>query len=247
MPTWQPGDGQRRNIPPQHVPKWDLAAIETEVDEGPRERTEDDLRRIARACDIWNESIDPRRTLAEYYLRRGRKLDLPDELAGTVLRFHAHCPWRNENTGNTDFLPALIVPFRSIDDDTITAIHRIALNGDGTKIGRRMLGSARRIAVKFDPIGNELAIGEGVETCMAARQLGIRPAWAVGTVGNITSFPVIAGVEQLIILGERGAASAEAIQYCGKRWRRAGRKVRVVMPAVGNDMNDVLIAEKVAL
>src|SRR5262249_19022628 len=177
LPAWQPGDGQRRGIPHQHVEKWDLAAIEAEVGQGPRAWTEDELLRIARARDVWNEGSNPRGTLAEKYLRVERKLDLPNALAGAGVRFHPFCPWRNENTGRTDRVPALIAAFRSIDDNTITAVHRIALNTNGTKIDRRMLGVVHRAAVKLDPLANELVIGEGVETCMAARQLGLKPAW----------------------------------------------------------------------
>ena len=72
-------------------------------------------------------------------------------------------------------MPTLLAPFRNIDDDSITAVERIALNSDGTKRGRRMLGIVRRAAIKFDEIGpaGELVVGEGIETCMAARQLGL--------------------------------------------------------------------------
>jgi putative DNA primase/helicase len=78
------------------------------------------------------------------------------------------------------------------------------------------------------------------------RQLGFKPAWALGSVGAISFFPPIDGVQRLIILGERGDASARAIRFCGKRWRQAGRRVRVVMPNVGSDLNDVLIARKIS-
>jgi Toprim domain len=188
-----------------------------------------------------------RGTLAEKYLRHERKLDLPDELVGSVLRFHPCCPWRNENTGRTDRVPALIVPFRSVDDDKITAIHRTALNDDGTKLGRRMLGIVYRAAIKLDPVIDEtLAVGEGVETCMAARQLGLGPAWALGSVGAISFFPLIDGVQRLTVLGERGDVSARAIKIVGSRWRKAGRRVRVVMPNVGSDLNDIFITNRTA-
>ena len=36
LPAWQPGDGRQRVIPPQHVKKWDLAAIQTELAERSR-------------------------------------------------------------------------------------------------------------------------------------------------------------------------------------------------------------------
>ena len=64
------------------------------------------------------------------------------------------------------------MPFRSIDDDAITAVHRIPLNSDGTKLDRRMRGVVHRAAIKLDPLGKQLAIGEGLETAMAARHLG---------------------------------------------------------------------------
>ncbi len=244
MPAWEPGDDQRRNVPPQHVEKWDLAVTEAETNETPRAGTEEEIMRIANARCIWDEARDPRSTLAECYLHEHRKLDLPDDLAGRALRFHARCPWRNEDTGTIDRVPALIVPFRSIDDDTVTAIHRIALNADATNRGRRMLGIVHRAAVKLDAVAERLAIGEGLETCMAARQLGYAPAWALGSVGAISFFPLIEGVKQLLILGEQGTPSARAIQICGKRWRKAGRRVRVIMPdARFSDLNDVLIAE----
>lgn len=246
LPAWRPGDEQNRSVPHDDLRKWDAALMQAASEAVPREFTEDEQARIANAVRLWNEGVDPRGTLAEKYLRETRKLDLPDDLAGTVLRFHARCPWRNEDTGNTDFVPALIVPFRSIDDDAITGVHRIAINSDGSKLGRRMLGVARRAAIKFDQIGGgTLSIGEGVETCMAARQLGLGAVWALGSVGAISFFSLIEGVQQLLILGEAGDASARAIKFCGTRWRRAGRRVHIVMPDAGfSDLNDVLIAER---
>jgi hypothetical protein len=241
LPDWEPDDGQNRTIPPSRVEQWDLAAIEAEVAEGPRQFTEDELIRIASARRIWDEARDPRDTLGERYVREHRKLDLPDALAGTVLRVHNACPWRNENTGKTDRVPALIAPFRLIDNDEITAIQRVRLNSDGSKYDRRMLGIVHRAAIKLDSAGAELCIGEGVETCMAARQLGFAPTWALGSVGAISFFPLIDGVKRLTILGEAGEASQRAIKMCGPRWRKAGRRVRVVMPNSGSDLNDVLL------
>ena len=94
-----------------------------------------------------------------------------------------------------------------------------------------MLGLVHRAAVKLDPAGSTLAVGEGVETCLAARQLGHKPAWALGSVGMISQFPVVDGVDRLRIFGETGEASARAIQFCGNRWHAAGCKVQVVIRA----------------
>jgi putative DNA primase/helicase len=240
LPEWQPGDERNRTIPPSRTPEWDLASVDH--DAGPRPRTEDDFRRIEMATRIWNEARDAGGTLAEVYLREHRKLDLSFELAGPVLRFHPACPWRDEDTGKIIKAPALIAAFRSVDDDELTAVHRIRLNPDGSKYGRRMLGVVHRAAVKLAPATDRLAIGEGVETVLAAQQLGLSPAWALGSVGAISFFPVIDGVNTLILLGEPGAASKRALEICGKRWRKAGRTVRVRMPTVGADLNDEWIA-----
>jgi hypothetical protein len=242
MPPWEPGDGRDRRVHPSRIKEFDRRAVDRAAEHRPR--NEDDLLRIKRAVEIWDGGADPRGTLAERYLNEHRKLELYDELAGAVLRFHPRCPWRNENTGRTDHIPALVAAFRSIDDDEITAIHRIALNSDGTKIGRRMVGVVHRAAVKLDSstTTGELAIGEGVETCMAARQLGIRPCWALGSVGAISFFPIIPNVTTLRIAGENDAASQRAIEMCGQRWRRAGRRVRVIRPTAGDkDLNDALM------
>jgi hypothetical protein len=202
LPAWEPGDEQRRAIPRGHVDKWDLAAIEGEANDGPRAWTEDELQRIGMAQRIWDKGLDPRGTLAERYLRHGRKLDLPSELAGPVLRFHPRCPWRDENTGQTIFIPALVAAFTSLDDNWVTAVHRIRVDQPERwpKADRRMLGIASRTAVKLDAFNDDkLAVGEGVETCMAAREFGYKSVWALGSAGAISFLPVINSVKQLVL------------------------------------------------
>src|SRR5262249_10038803 len=135
--------------------------------------------------------------------------------------------WRDENTGDTVRIPALLAAFRSIDDDAITAVHRVRLDQPERwpKTQRRMLGVVERAAVKLGQIeAGSLEIGEGVETCLAARQLGRRPVWAVGSVGAISFFPILSKVERLCLLAEAGQASADAIRICGRRWQAAGRQ-----------------------
>lgn len=221
LPEWQPGDEQNRRVHPTQRRAFDEAAVNREAERRPR--TEDDNLRITRARAIWDEATDPRGTLAEQYLQ-SRALRLTDDIAGSVLRFHPRCPWRNEDTGQTVRIPALIAAFGSIDDDAITGIHRIRLDEPARwpKTERRMLGIVHRAAVKFDPIsGDTLLIAEGIETTMAARQLGYRPAWALGSVGGISFFPALDG--------------------SGRCWRRAGRHVQVIYSEVGSDLNDALM------
>src|SRR5262249_26478294 len=109
------------------------------------------------------------------------------------------------------------------------------------KTDRRMLELLHRAAGKLSPAANNLAIGEGVETCMAAQQLELGPAWPLGSVGAISFFPLIDGIKELTILGEAGDASARAIQICGRRWRRSGRRVLISRSTIGADHNDALM------
>jgi putative DNA primase/helicase len=225
-----------RRIDPSQLKAFERAAVDAESERRPW--TQEDLTRIVRAVAIWNEAVDPRGTLAERYLR-SRALALDDDVAGNVLRYHPSCPWRDENTGATIGVPALVAVFRSVDDDAVTAIHRVALTAEGAKIGRRMLGIVHRAAVKLDQAGDMLHVGEGIETMMAARQLGLAPAWALGSAGMVAHFPVTS-IGHLRICGERDEASARAIELCTRRWQAAGRQVQVVLPTVGKDLNDEL-------
>jgi putative DNA primase/helicase len=251
LPAWQPGEEQEHRIHPSRFRDFDRVTINRETERRPR--TEDDIVRSERAKKLWNEGRDPRGTTAQQYLR-ARALDLPDDLAGAVLRFHPRCPWRNEDVGKTERIPVLLAAFRSIDDHDIAAVHRIRLDQPPRwpKADRRMLGIVHRAAVKFDPAATTLMIGEGVETCMAARQcmatgdIERTPVWALGSVGAISFFPVLDGIKRLIILGETGEASAEAVRLCGRRWQHAGRRVQVLYSEIGSDVNDALIMEKIA-
>jgi putative DNA primase/helicase len=251
LPAWQPGDEQDRRFHPSRIKDWDRTMADSQANL--RERTEDDLIRIKRAQALWNEAADLRGTMAVQYLM-ARALDLPDDLASAVLRFHPRCPWRNEDTGCTERIPVLLAAFRSIDDHDITAVHRIRLDQPQRwpKADRRMLGLVYRAAVKFDPVATTVTIGEGVETCMAARKcmaigdIERAPVWALGSVGAISFFPVLDGVKRLIILGESGEASAQAVRLCGQRWQHAGRRVQVLYSEIGSDVNDALMMEKIA-
>jgi putative DNA primase/helicase len=212
----------------------------------------DDTARIRRAAALWREGRHPRGTLVEQYLA-SRGLTLPDDVAGELVRFHPACPWQADD-GTILRVPAMLAPLRNIHTDSITGVHRTRLTPDGRKVDRRMLGLAAGAAVKIDAddaVTMGLIVGEGVETCLAARQLGLRPVWALGSVGGIAAFPVLSGIEALTILAERNdngtpnSASDSAVSECGQRWCEAGREVVVIEPLAG-DVNTALQTGKVA-
>ncbi len=202
-------------------------------------KRDDDEGRINFARSIWNAGIDPRDTAAEAYLA-SRLLFLPPELSGAVLRFHPACPWEG------GYLPCLIAAFRDITGNAVTGIHRIRLDQPDLwpKAERKMLGPVAGSAVKLDPVGKALVIGEGIETAVAARQLGFSPVWAVGSAGAIEKFGPVDGVNRLVILGENdNGANRKAAAACCLRWQP--HRVSLFAPPAGfKDVNDVLMQRK---
>jgi putative DNA primase/helicase len=188
---------------------------------------------------IWREAVDPLGTPAEQYLQ-SRKLCLPPELCVTVLRFHKSCIWESGTAS------CLIAAFRSFNGDKLTGIHRIRVDQPERwpKTERKMLGTVAGSAIKLDPACDRLAIGEGVESCMAARQLGLRPVWALGSAGAIAKFPQVASVEELTILGENdGGPNRKAAMRCCETWRQ--RRVFLFAPRLGfKDFNDALTGQR---
>ena len=174
--------------------------------------------------------------MAEEYLA-SRALTLPDDIAG-VIRFHPALKF------NGTSVAGMVGLFRDISTNEPCTIHRTFIDGAGRKIDRKMLGRARGAAIKVDADENVtlgLHIGEGLETCLAARFAGFSPVWALGSAGAIAAFPVLSGVEAITILGEvdDGGANRRAVQACAARWIETGREAFVVEPMVGRDLNDV--------
>jgi hypothetical protein len=203
----------------------------------------DDALRTRNALDLWNSSISVRKSdlAMAYWASRG--LEEPDDAACESLRFHPNCPFGQADEGEilTPRRPCILALFRNIVTDAPQAIHRIGLRPDGTKIDRMMLGTTAGAAVKLDPAATGLVIGEGIETVLAARQMGLRPAWAVGSAGSIAALPVLPSVATITLLEEiDGGASRRAVVTCGRRWVDAGRKARSIRPKFGKDMNDLV-------
>jgi putative DNA primase/helicase len=181
----------------------------------------------AAALALWDASTDPRPTPVGLYLEcRGLKLE--DDVAGDVLRW-------------SSIAECMIALFRSIETDEPRAISRTFLSPDGRKLGRKFLGPVGGCAIKLDAddaVLGGLHVSEGIETAQAARQLGLRPTWALGSAGAITSFPILSGVEALTLLAENDEASAHAAERCAARWHAAGREVLVNRSLVGKDLAD---------
>src|SRR6202047_131911 len=185
------------------------------------------------ALRLWRQAIEPRGTVVEAYLRN-RCLELPREAAIEAIRFHADCPF-----GPGERYPAMVCLVRNIVTNEPQGVHRTALAPDGTaikskgKTHRMSLGSITGGAIKLDPdedIEKGLCIGEGVETCLAGRQMGLQLVWSAVNTGGVANFPVLLGVDGLHIFDENDAEgqSGKAVEACARRWYGAGRDVIIV-------------------
>jgi hypothetical protein len=135
----------------------------------------------------------------------------------------------------------MVALFRNVCTDEPQAITRTFLDRDGRKIERKFLGLVGGAAVKLDPdedVLGGLHICEGVETCVAARQLGLKPSWALGSKAAIAAFAVLDGIEALTILAEPDAE--REVEACAARWDDAGREVFINRAVGGKDLNDAL-------
>jgi hypothetical protein len=175
----------------------------------------------------WREGVDSRGTVVERYLN-GRGLQLGEDVAGEVLRWHPR-------------IGAMLALFRNAMTGEPQAISRTFFDREGKKVGRKFLGPALGAAVMLDPfefVTTGLHVGEGVETCMAARQFNLRPVWALGSAAAVAAFPILGGVECLTLLEEVDDASARACAACAARWHAAGSEVFINRPTSGKDLND---------
>jgi putative DNA primase/helicase len=196
---------------------------------------------------IWAEAQDPRRTLVERYLA-WRRLPLPVEAAGEALRFHPRCPF-----GPGCTTPAMIALVRDIRSNEPIGIHRTALDTLGHKReiagkDRMALGPIKGGVVKFTPdedVTIAVGIAEGIETTLSLTLLtawGCSPIWACLSAGTLAAFPVLSGIETLIVGVDHDEAGRNAARQAIARWHEAGRETLALTPKrPGADLNDIIV------
>ena len=120
---------------------------------------------------------------------------------------------------------------------------------DGTALDTRKLrtlapGATRGGAVRlYPPGGGRLAIGEGLETCLAVRVADpTLPVWSALTAGGVAAAVLPDGVREVLLIADADAAGARAALMLARRLRAEGLAVRVLVPDAGQDAADVLTA-----
>jgi hypothetical protein len=191
---------------------------------------------------IWREAAPIACSPGEAYLA-ARGIDLSDVPDHGGLRWHTRCPW------GTGTAPCIVARYTNALTGAPRGIWRRPVNGEKPK----SLGPTGGCVIELWPrelvVEGVLVLGEGVETTLAAatrliwRGQYLRPAWASGSSGGMAGFPVLPGVESIILLvdHDENRAGELASEQCEVRWLAAGRETQRLMPeGVGEDFNDLV-------
>ena len=210
-----------------------------------RWRRENDVRReshrIEAAMNIWRSCRSAERSPVAAYLRsRGITIPLPPSIRYHPALIHGPTGLR---------LPCMVAAVQQADGKT-SAVHRTFLQATGAGKAnvsqpKMMLGPCRSGAVRLSVAGPRLAVGEGLETCLAVRQsCPDLPVWAALSAPGLARIAVPSHVQELIVLADADVAGEEAARALLVRHDNNARTVRISRPPPPhNDFNDVLLGQ----
>lgn len=188
-------------------------------------------------------------TLVETYLKvRGIKNSLPDNL-----EFHPSLEYRekNEATGKSyvhSRWPAMVAKIRKWPDSEINAIHRTYLQRDGSgkapiAFPKMALGSWQSGAIGFGELNRQLILTEGIETALSIYEAKGICTWSVISASGFESLviPPVSIVPEIIVAADNDKAGKEATKAFSKKWIPKGYTIKIALPPVEQDFNDLLL------
>lgn len=214
----------------------------------PRDHTtsDDKLKRIRSARDLWDKCAPIKGTLAERYLR-ARNITwpkLPDDL-----RYASNLSHRESG----ESWPCMVAAIRD-DAGRITAVQRTYLTRDGSgkapvEMPKKTLGVMGHGAVRLAmPNGGDtMGLAEGVETALSAIQLYSLPVWATLSAHRLKQIAPPKGVTCLIVFADQGDVGVREAFAAQDHFEGKGLSVEVVTPSAhfgkgASDFNDVVRA-----
>lgn len=199
-----------------------------------KERQQREAERLDFCRAVWSDAVPARDTLVERYLRSRQITTLP-----SVIRFHPAAPLDYQRRHQA---PAMVAV---IQDRTGTpcGLHVTALKPDGSdKAGsnpRRMFGQVKGGAIRLAPMGDQLAVAEGIETALSYAALTGEPTWCCMSAAGLEAFEPPPGIEDLTIAADGDDPGMRAARALVERARRHCNVILNPAPD-GQDFNDVL-------
>jgi putative DNA primase/helicase len=212
-----------------------------------RAREEEQRQRAAEdeafCASIWRDTVAFEGSLAEAYLwSRGLILE-----GCSDIRFHPAAPRAKPRPAGDDRPlptphPAMVAIVRDRDGRPL-GLHLtyVAIDGTGKAFGKRsrlMFGAIRGGAVQLSPAGSSLAIGEGIETCLAYQTRTGIPAWAALATSQYATFLPPKRVRRLVIAADGDQGGLTAAKGLAERMARICDVVIDAAPE-GQDWADV--------
>jgi hypothetical protein len=202
----------------------------------------DRKRRIARALNLWRETVEAAGTLVETYCWSRLLCMAPPP----TIRLHWNL-WHRE-TGERR--PAMVGLVKHVEFGRV-GVHATYLAPDGS--GKASLDPPRKCfgpvgggAVRLAPIGaaGQLVVGEGIETVLSVMISTGLPGWAALSATGLQQLVLPREVHAVIIAAdhdENGIGQAAAA-WAAARFTREGRRVKVATPPTPGDFNDLLLS-----
>jgi hypothetical protein len=201
--------------------------------------------RTERALMLWREAQPVVGSIIEKYLE-GRGICLRDVPVGTLgkIRFHPFCPHPSGAR-----LPVMMALVEHVESGQV-GIHRTFLKADGSgkanvEPEKASLGPVGGGAIRFGlpQEGGWLAISEGIETGLSVLRACAIPTWAALSAGGIEKLilPPTATMVVICADADKSGVGQRAANNAAQRFLSEARRVRIAVPPLGCDFNDVLL------
>ena len=193
----------------------------------------DDPSRLARqavARRLWGEARPIEGTLSARHARlRGIGRALPD-----ALRHHPAAPLAVYKACR-HMRPALVAAIVGPDGGLqAVELAYLAPNGQrasGLRLARKTVGLVPPgSAVRLDPLGSELLVGEGVFTTLSASEMFGLPGWALTSTRNLRAWSPPDGVRRVLIAADRGRDGERSAEILRRRLVDAGLVATISLP-----------------
>ena len=191
-----------------------------------------DRDRIAVANRIWEGGRAVQRTLSERYTRlRNIERPLPGQ---EILRHHPDAPisaYGVSSRGKPAIMAAICDAEGVFSAIELTYLDPNGRRAIGLRLSRKTVGPVPPgCAIRIDPPGPEMLVGEGFLTTLSASECFQLPGWALMSTRNLRSWSAPDGVRSVLIAADRGKEGEASAEVLAMRLRRQGVRPSIWLP-----------------